>query len=188
LLYGLNTLGAAAGVFGAGFFLIETLGLSGTNYVAIALNLFIAGIMFLIWFSRERKGERFHLKEKEPISRKALEKKPLLGQPVHEGLRPVILSIALLTGCTSLSLEVLWTRYMFFRIPSTPYSFSSILGVFLICLGIGSLLYRLLFASRKNQVLILAFILILIGPLIPIMLHIASKLAPMGFVFSLFFP
>lgn len=177
LLYGLNTLGAAAGVFGAGFFLIETLGLSGTNYVAIALNLFIAGTMFLIWFSRERKGERFHLKEKEPISRKALEKKPLLGEPAHEGLRPVILSIALLTGCTSLSLEVLWTRYMFFRIPSTPYSFSSILGVFLICLGIGSLLYRLLFASRKNQVLILAFILILIGPLIPIMLHIASKLA-----------
>ena len=40
LLYGLNTLGAAVGVFTAGFFLIETFGLSGTNYVAIALNLF----------------------------------------------------------------------------------------------------------------------------------------------------
>jgi spermidine synthase len=177
LLYGLNTLGAAAGVFSAGFFLIETFGLSGTNSVAIALNLFIAGTMFFIWFLREKKGEKVHLKEKEPAKKKNLEKEPSLGQTDLGGLRPVILSIAIITGFTSLSLEILWTRYMFFRIPSTPYSFSSILGVFLICLGIGSLLYRLLFASRKNQVLILAFILILIGPLILIMLHVASKLA-----------
>ena len=58
LLYGLNTLGAAAGVFLAGFFLIETLGLSRTNSVAIALNLFIAVTMFFIWFWREKKGEK----------------------------------------------------------------------------------------------------------------------------------
>lgn len=177
LLYGLNTLGAAGGVFSAGFFLIETFGLSGTNSVAIALNLFIAGTMFFIWFWQEKKGEKVHLKEKEPTKKKNLEKEPSLGQPDPGGLRPVILSIALITGFASLSLEVLWTRYMFFRIPSTPYSFSSILGVFLICLGIGSLLYRLLFASHKNQVLILVFILILIGPLILTMLHVASKFA-----------
>jgi spermidine synthase len=177
LLYGLNTLGAAAGVFIAGFFLIETFGLSGTNSVAIALNLFIAGTMFFIWFSREKKGGKIHLKEKEPTKKKNLEKEPSLGQPDLGGLRPVILSIALITGFTSLSLEVLWTRYMLFRIPSTPYSFSSMLGVFLICLGIGSLLYRLLFASRKNQVSILAFILLLIGPLILLMLSAASKFA-----------
>lgn len=177
LLYGLNTLGAAAGVFAAGFFLIETFGLSGTNYIAIALNLFIAGIMLSIWFFHERGGERVYPKEKEPAKKKNLEKKPFPGHPLHEGLRPVILSIAFITGCTSLSLEVLWTRYMFFRIPSTPYSFSSILGVFLICLGMGSLLYRLLFASRENQVSILAFILLLIGPLTLAMMSLASKYA-----------
>ena len=173
LLYGLNTLGASAGVFAAGFFLIETLGLAGTNYVAIGLNLLIAGTMVFIWFSHERKGERVQLEKKKSIEEKRSEKKTSFGQPDQVGLRPVILSIALITGCASLSLEVLWTRYLSFRISSSPYSFSSILGVFLICLGIGSLLYRLFFASRKNQVLILSFALLLIGPLTLAMIYMA---------------
>jgi spermidine synthase len=177
LLYGLNTLGAAAGVFTAGFFLIETFGLSGTNSIAIALNLFIAGTMFLIWFSYERKGERVKPEKKESIEKKDSDKTPLTAQPFRWRLRPVILSIAFITGCTSLSLEILWTRYLSFRISSSPYSFSGILGVFLMCLGIGSLLYRLLFASRKNQALILSLILLLVGPLTLTMVSIVSKLA-----------
>lgn len=70
LLYGLNTLGAAVGVFTAGFFLIETFGLSGTNYVAIALNLFIAGTMFFIWLLHERREERVYPKKKNQQRRK----------------------------------------------------------------------------------------------------------------------
>lgn len=169
LLYGLNTLGAAAGVFAAGFYLIETFGLSSTNHIAITLNLFISGMMLFFWFFFERK--------KEKVEKKDFEEEPSFAKPDYKGLRPSILIIAFITGCTSLSLEVLWTRYMSFRIPSTPYSFSSILGIFLICLGLGSLLYRFLFASRKSQVLILALILFSIGPLILTMLSFTSKLA-----------
>lgn len=175
LLYGLNTLGAAAGVFTAGFFLIENFGLSGTNYLAIIINLFIAGIVFFIWLTQERKKKRVAIKKKEHIKKKDVRETPAPELPGIERIKPLILSIAFITGCVSLSLEVLWTRFMYFRIPSSPYSFSSILGVFLICLGIGSLLNRVFFASQRNQVLILALILILTGPLAVGMLTVASK-------------
>lgn len=180
LLYGLNTLGAAGGSFASGFLLIETLGLSGTNHLAIAINLFIAVTVLLIHFLSKKSRERISPEGRTPEKMKAgkkREKFSFLQQPSLVNLSHVVLLIAFITGFVSLSLEVLWTRYLSFRIPSNAYNFPSILGVFLVGLALGSLLYRLFLASRPNQAFILAVVLFLSGPLILIMLTVASKLA-----------
>ena len=178
LLYGLNTFGAAARCFLTGFFLIETIGLSGTNNLAISTNLTIGlTVIFIRFLHRKNKGKKFI--SKKDFSRKAVKlnkKEALIKIPELSSKRNSILIVAFITGLTSLSLEVLWTRYLSFRIPSNAYSFSSILGVFLIGLGIGSLIYRLFLASYKNQILILSIILFISGSLILIMLSLASEL------------
>ena len=50
LLYAANTAGAAVGAIAAGFFLIPALGLDGTTWVGVALNLIAAGGAF--WIAR----------------------------------------------------------------------------------------------------------------------------------------
>ncbi|MFP4081773.1 MAG: fused MFS/spermidine synthase, partial [Candidatus Aminicenantes bacterium] len=180
LLYGLNTLGAAGGCLASGFVLIETLGLEGTNHLAVTINLSVAAAAVLVHFLGKRKTTEISPEPKKPQnnkSRKKKEKGPSAGNSFPQSIRNIFLLIAFVTGFVSLSLEVLWTRYLSFRIPSNAYNFPSILGVFLVGLGLGSLVYRLFLAQRQNQGLILAGVLILSGPLILVMLFAASKLA-----------
>ena len=54
-LYAVNTFGAAIGALVAAFVLLEYLGVTGTTYLAIGLNLLIAGIA-LWWNSRATEG------------------------------------------------------------------------------------------------------------------------------------
>src|SRR5437879_13448977 len=54
-----------------------------------------------------------------------------------KGVRAVYFTIAL-SGLTALAAEVIWTRLLSLLIGATVYSFSLILAVFLIGLGIGS--------------------------------------------------
>ena len=49
-LYAANSAGAAAGAMAAGFWLIELLGIRGTTWVAVALNVVAAGLA--LWFGR----------------------------------------------------------------------------------------------------------------------------------------
>lgn len=53
MLYFVNTLGAGIGAFVAAFFLLGTFGLSGTTYVAVALN-FTAGGLILLFKKKSR--------------------------------------------------------------------------------------------------------------------------------------
>jgi spermidine synthase len=182
LLYGLNTLGAATGCFLAGFYLLERLGLSKTNLCAVSLNGLIAlavlSLRFLPGKKKEKEvGVQAEIKNREE-KRKIKQEQKLITSPAAEAgnYKLLFLAIAFISGLVSLSLEVLWTRYLSFRIASNAYSFASILGVFLLGLGVGSLLYRLILASRKRQALIAAASLFLSGPLTLAMLFAASKL------------
>jgi spermidine synthase len=163
MLYGLNTLGAAAGCFLAGFWMIQTLGLSATNWLAIAVNLFITMFVLLHHFARSRGAA--------PVLRQS--KQTAAARPAGQGesepsrkVRRLLLAVAFLAGMAGLSCEVLWVRYMGF-FGNDPYVFTMILGTYLLGLGAGSLFYRSLLSGFTRPLNILAWVVLLLGLSVP---------------------
>ena len=125
-LYGGNTTGAVLGCLVAGFWLLRVYNMATTTYLAVALNLAIAGIA---WFlgkgaPAETVGAASAVAEAES------------SEP-GGALWPVYLTIAL-SGATALGAEVVWTRLLGMLLLATVYVFSIILAVFLTGLAIGS--------------------------------------------------
>jgi len=163
MLYGLDTLGAAAGCFSAGFWMIQTLGLSATNRLAVSINLSIAVLVLLHHLARSRGAAPVPHKAKQtetagPADRG--ESEPSLG------VKRSLVAVAFLAGWAGLCCEVLWVRYMGF-FGNEPYVFTMILGTYLLGLGAGSLLYRSLLARYGRPLSILVWVLVLLGWSVP---------------------
>ena len=120
-LYGANTLGAVLGCLIAGFYLLRVYDMAITTYVAVAINLVIAAVSFVL--SRVT----------PPVSGS----EPAPSQARVAANWPVYLTIAL-SGATALGAEVVWTRLLGMLLLATVYVFSIILAVFLAGLAIGS--------------------------------------------------
>lgn len=121
LLYAANTAGAVSGCVLAGFYLLRVYDLAAATLVAAGLNGLVAlASLLMAWRSSYR------IREGEPQS-----EKPVLGP------WPVYASIAL-SGACALGAEVVWTRLLGLLLGATVYTFSIILAVFLVGLGIGS--------------------------------------------------
>jgi predicted membrane-bound spermidine synthase len=114
LLYGLNTLGAAAGAMLMSFVLIPALGLSRAGLLAAAVNLAVA---FCAWLMPE--GAK---------ARTAPEKG-------SAPLPPGAFLLAATTGFAVLALEIAWFRSLTAAFTSTTASFAIMLSVVLLALG-----------------------------------------------------
>jgi spermidine synthase len=123
LLYGSNTGGAVFGCLLAGFYLLRVSDMTFTTVVAAAINAAVA--LFSLSLSR-RTPE--HAPAASPEFKRAL---------WPTGRRAVYLTIAL-SGATALGAEVVWTRLLGLMLGATVYTFSIILAVFLVGIGIGS--------------------------------------------------
>ncbi len=133
LLYGINTLGATAGCFLAGFYGIEVFGVRGTVYLAAAVNLVIGAVAVLL--DRFMAGRGVAETKEIPDDGEA-SVPALTGTP-----RAVFLVLVGLAGFASLSYEVLWTRLLVFKLKTTVYAFSSMLTTFLMGIGLGGVLF-----------------------------------------------
>jgi spermidine synthase len=120
--YGGNTAGAVIGSLAAGFYLLRVHDVTFATFVAVALNVAVAAIALLIASLAPYTA---------PVSAPAVAAGALAGR------WPVYLVIGL-SGMTALASEVLWTRTLSLLFGATVYTFSLILGVFLIGIGIGS--------------------------------------------------
>lgn len=124
LLYGSNTAGAVFGCLLAGFYLLRVFDMSSATYVAVSINVAVALVSFGL---AERTPD--HSKP-EPVT----EKVRAVGQP-----RPwSIYTTIALSGLCALGAEVVWTRLLGLMLGATVYTFSIILAVFLVGLGLGS--------------------------------------------------
>ena len=125
-LYSINTLGAVAGSVLAGYLLLPGLGLTAASLVAASLNLLAAAIA---WFrsAGERGESDAHGQAPPPIP-------PLLTR----GPRAVFAGLFALSGFTALLLQLAWVRLFGLVLGSSVYSFSSVLGIYLLGLGLGS--------------------------------------------------
>lgn len=145
LLYGLNTLGAAAGVYLATFFLIPGVGLTGGWAVAAALNWIVGGIAW-----RCAAGWRG----------------PAAAPPVPAAAGPGAGWVLAAYGCSGLAAlgyEVVWTRLLVLLFGSSVYAFAVMLTSFLLGLGLGGLLGGRLAARRRDPFLLTAALQVVIA-------------------------
>jgi len=132
LLYGLNALGGAAGVFLAGFFLFEWLGVAGSAFAAAALQVGVGVSAILV--DRATRDEATRTAPAEETSRAGDE------EPVDRRARIACLLAACAGGAVVLGYEVVWTRLLSLMMRSFSYSFSLMLSLFLIGLCVGAIL------------------------------------------------
>lgn len=135
-LYGVNTLGGAAGALLAGFVLIETAGVSGTGLLAAALAGTVgAGALVLDLAVGDRSAPRAPRQPAVESHRAAAGR----AEGDRAGLRSASLAAAAACGAASLGCEVVWTRLLALPLRSYAYSFSLMLALFLLGLVVGSL-------------------------------------------------
>ncbi|MDA1184495.1 MAG: fused MFS/spermidine synthase [Acidobacteria bacterium] len=119
--YGGNLAGAVSGCVLAGFYLLRFFDMMTATFVAVALNAAVALLAFAI-------------ARVTPYVPSATSDRPPAAAPEA---RLVYVAIAL-SGMTALGAEVVWTRLLSLLFGATTYTFSLILAVFLVGLGIGS--------------------------------------------------
>jgi len=124
--YGGNLAGAVAGSLLAGFYLLRVYDMPTATGVAVALNVLVS-LLALVVASRTP----------HTVITATPSDAPLAATAAPEISRLVYIAIAL-SGLTALGSEVVWTRMLSLLFGATTYTFSLILAVFLVGLGIGS--------------------------------------------------
>ena len=124
-LYGINTLGAAAGTLVGGFWLVGTIGFERALEVGAALNLLAALLTLSVLAGLPRRA-----------SAGPGLATPAAPEPGSLGL-PAWTALVFLSGFFIIALEILWVRVLGIAGQANAYSFSLILGVFLVADGLG---------------------------------------------------
>ena len=142
--YGGNTIGAVFGCLLAGFYLLRVHDMPTATGVAVALNAIVAAAVLAMAHFTPRIPAR---DGQEAADQTALEAHEASndadgGGPAGPSARPAAIWVIYLTialsGMTALGAEVIWTRLFTLLLGGTTYTFSIILGVFLIGIGLGS--------------------------------------------------
>jgi spermidine synthase len=148
-LYAANTLGAIFGTLAAGLVLIEVFGLTGTLIIAAACS-GIAGVVAIV-LSRAAEPA-VSTANVAPAASEAMAR-----ETIATGRRPnLALVLAFVSGLTSLGYQVLWTRLLSSGTGNSTYVFTLILGVFLIGITLGALLFSTLRPRLGRPILLIA--------------------------------
>jgi spermidine synthase len=124
ILYTGNLVGAVLGCLIAGFYLLRVHDMAIATYVAATINVVLAVVVLaLALTTRYRAPAAAHTAEHGAAA---------------AADRWVIYVVIGLSGLTALGSQVVWTRVLALLLGATVYTFSIILAVFLIGLGVGS--------------------------------------------------
>jgi spermidine synthase len=140
--YAGNIAGAVMGTLLAGFYLLRVYDMNTATYVAAAINFVVGGLGLLV-------------AARTPASVGVSEAAASGGQEAAVSDRTasnerVLVYVAIaLSGFCALAAQVIWTRILSLLLGASTYTFSLILAVFLVGLGIGSSLGSIL---AKNVV------------------------------------
>ena len=140
LIYAANTAGAAGGAIAAGFWLIPWLGLRGTTWIGVALN--ITAASGALWIARASSRIPAASPQRASAIRAASAgrlgssrpRRPTLDEPTP-GLA---CAAAAVSGFSALVYEVAWTRLLALVIGPTTYAFATMASAFIAGLAIGS--------------------------------------------------
>jgi len=161
-LYSLNTFGAVAGAACSGFLLIPLLGLDGSIYVAVVINLTIGFVALAISMTRAAPVAAVRETIAPPQSENATalsESANSLPRRTGRWNLPAALTLAV-TGFASIAVQVGWTKYLAVFVGSTISGLSIILSVFLAGIAIGAwLIRRRIDTMRSPEALLVAGLL-----------------------------
>jgi spermidine synthase len=154
LLYFANSLGAAAGVLIAGFYLVNLAGLPGTLLVAAMLNLIVA--MVTIWVGAASRGSA-------PRAVSSRQTPQPAAAAVPGGLRPQVLGPLLIftsfgTAVASFVYEIDWIRMLSLVLGSATHAFELMLSAFILGLALGALWIRSRIDRLRNPLRTLGLI------------------------------
>ncbi len=138
LVYGINTLGAVAGTWSAGFLLVPGLGLLATTWTAAGIDAAVGALAFVLARSLDRKATE---SGDTPKADPAPAPVPAPVAPALRGEHYGIGIAFLLSGGLAMIYEVAWFRLLAMTMGPTVYAFSSMLGMFLLGVGAGSALF-----------------------------------------------
>ncbi len=148
LFYSTNIVGAVCGVFLAGFYLLKEHDVYVASFFATAINVIVVLIAIMLakrfTYESDQKDTSTHLSSKAKY----------------------IYLIAGLSGFCALGAQIIWTRLLANFYGGTVYTFSIILIVFLLGLGIGSTIGSRVVAWRHSSFTYLFIILIAAVPAI----------------------
>ncbi len=165
-LYAANTVGAILGAAAAGLVLIELVGLTGTLLVGAACSGLAGTVALLLDRRRALTGVRLGVRPtgREPGIRRVVLEAADPPEITSDGPRPgLALSIAFVSGLTSLGYQVLWTRLLASGSGNSTYVFTLILSVFLIGLALGALFFTLLRPRIRHPIRVLALAQVVIS-------------------------
>jgi spermidine synthase len=186
LLYAVNTFGAVAGSFLAGYFLIRIWGVNHSIYLAAGANVLIGMVTLLLSLTLE---PRFPAaapakgRSADPLPEKSAAAQPRSANRAPWAgprTRRIVLAAIFASGFCALALEVLWTRVLVFVLETSAYAFACMLTCFVLGLAVGSLVSsRLLVPRLRNPVFGLGLVELLLAvsvagsiPLLGLLWHI----------------
>jgi spermidine synthase len=147
-LYSLNTAGAVLGAALCGFLFVPNWGLDGAVYIAVGLNLSIAGVALVL--------DRFWQLPPLDFSGTSAAAPQVRLNASGKKLRVRALIVLFATGFTSIATQVGWTKYLIIFTGSTLYGFSAILSIFLVGIALGAWVVRSRLESLYTPALWLA--------------------------------
>lgn len=153
LLYGTNTAGAIAGALLAGFVLIPQIGVSRGFMLAASINVLI-GVVALVAARRLPVGGA--TTPTVTPTTEALVADTAAVPEASPFARRLVLLVFLLSGVTSLALEVLWFRVLVIFLRPTTYSFTLMLATVLGGIALGSYLATPILNRTRNHLAWLA--------------------------------
>ena len=140
-LYGVNTIGAAAGALLCGFWLIDSLGVWGSLSFAIILNTIIGALCVFIsfWFKRGTVTSKTISKVTRKTSKQDAPEPDYSGTPTSDSVFALI--IFGISGFCAMAYEVIWTNLLGLIVGPTTYSFTIVLVTFISGLALGSVFF-----------------------------------------------
>jgi predicted membrane-bound spermidine synthase len=140
LMYGLNIIGAVAGVLVTGYFAIPHLGVNGTSFAAGVGNLSIGALAFV-----------------------AFRRSPPLHLPRATGERPrgpgaFFCGLAALSGLAAIGYQIAWARYFSLFKTASVYLTALLLAVFLCALAAGSMFMARALTTRARPLRVIALL------------------------------
>jgi spermidine synthase len=197
LLYGLNTFGAVVGVLLGGFITIGLFGEQKTINIGVSLNLAVGIAGYLLY---RKTGIQLSAKKhkKSEISHADSQ-----ISPYSDKIRTLVLITIAISGFTSLSYEVIWSRQLILFLLTSTYAFSGMLAVFLTGIAVGSIIMNKFVDKLKKPLVLFGSLELLIGVLSISNLYLFGPLAyntftrvmapiilvfPLTFLFGTIFP
>ena len=150
-LYAANTIGAIIGTLAAGLVLIELLGLTGALVVGAACSGDRRASLAVLLARRHEAPRR-----RSARAGRRAPARPTQRARLEPARRLALLTVAFISGLTSLGYQVLWTRLLASGTGNTTYVFTMILGVFLIGIALGAMLFNLVRPRIGDPVRLLA--------------------------------